>query len=164
MALENISVEINHGETVGIIGSTGSGKSTFINLIPRFYDATEGEVRMEGVNVKNYSLTQLRRKVGMVPQKSILFTGTIAENIRWGNEDATDPVISMAISRDGGRTFGDERWRPIGAEGEYGRRAIWRRNGRSGRFDVYRFTLSDPVKPAIIQLTADLQGGYSATA
>lgn len=98
LALENISIEIQHGETVGIIGSTGSGKSSFVNLIPRFYEATQGEVRIDGVNVKEYSLEQLRSKIGMVPQKAVLFTGTIADNIRWGNEHATDEEVARAAS------------------------------------------------------------------
>lgn len=98
LALENISVEIKHGETIGIIGSTGSGKSTFVNLIPRFYEATQGDVRIDGVNVKDYSLQQLRSKIGVVPQKAVLFTGTIADNIRWGNEHATDEEVAQAAS------------------------------------------------------------------
>lgn len=84
LALENISVDILKGQTVGLIGSTGSGKTTFVNLIPRFYDAVVGEVRVEGVNVRDYRLEQLRSRIGIVPQKAVLFTGTIAENIRWG--------------------------------------------------------------------------------
>lgn len=95
-ALSDISVIINHGETVGIIGGTGMGKSTFINLIPRFYDATEGEVKVDGINVKDYPLHHLRQKIGIVPQKAVLFTGTIADNIRWGNEHATDEEVILA--------------------------------------------------------------------
>lgn len=95
-ALSDISVVINHGETVGIIGGTGMGKSTFINLIPRFYDATEGEVKVDGINVKDYPLRQLRQKIGIVPQKAVLFTGTIADNIRWGNEHATEEEVILA--------------------------------------------------------------------
>lgn len=96
LALEDISVVINRGETVGLIGSTGSGKSTFVNLIPRFYDAIQGEVKVDGVNVRDYKLQQLREKIGIVPQKAMLFTGTIAENIRWGKEDATEEEIMEA--------------------------------------------------------------------
>lgn len=96
LALEDISVVINHGETVGLIGSTGSGKSTFVNLIPRFYDAVQGEVKVDGVNVRDYRLHQLREKIGIVPQKAVLFTGTIAENIRWGKEDANEEEIMQA--------------------------------------------------------------------
>lgn len=98
MALSNISVAIHHGETVGIIGGTGMGKSTFINLIPRFYDAKEGEVKVDGVNVKDYPLRQLREKIGIVPQKAVLFSGTIAENIRWGHEQATDEEVILAAT------------------------------------------------------------------
>lgn len=98
MALEDISVVINRGKTVGLIGSTGSGKSTFVNLIPRFYDALQGEIQVDGVNVKDYPLQQLREKIGIVPQKAVLFTGTIADNIRWGKEDATEEEIIRAAT------------------------------------------------------------------
>jgi ATP-binding cassette subfamily B multidrug efflux pump len=96
MALENASIVINRGETIGLIGSTGSGKSTFINLIPRFYDVTNGEILIDGINVKDYPLKKLRNKIRAVPQKAVLFTGTIAENIRWGNETASDEDIIEA--------------------------------------------------------------------
>ncbi len=96
MALTDISVSIQRGETVGLIGSTGSGKSTFVNLIPRFYDATEGEILINGVNVKAYPLRELRQKIGLVPQKSLLFSGTVAENIRWGNPAASDAAVVAA--------------------------------------------------------------------
>lgn len=98
LALDDISVSIRRGETVGIIGSTGSGKTTFVNLIPRFYDAAQGEVLVDGVNVKDYPLSQLRQRIGIVPQKAVLFTGTIAENIRWGNEQATDEDVARAAA------------------------------------------------------------------
>lgn len=98
VALNDVSAVINPGETVGIIGSTGSGKSTFVNLIPRFYEVTGGEILVDGVNVKNYPIRQLRKKIGMVQQKAVLFTGTIAENIRWGNQNATDEeVVAAAV-------------------------------------------------------------------
>lgn len=96
VAIENVSVKIKHGETIGIIGSTGSGKSTFVNLIPRFYDVSSGDILVDGVNVKDYNLIELRQKVGFVPQKAVLFTGTIAENIRWGKQDATDEEVKEA--------------------------------------------------------------------
>ncbi|KWX72486.1 ATP-binding protein [Paenibacillus riograndensis] len=98
LALHDISVAINRGETVGLIGSTGSGKSTFVNLIPRFYDAVEGEIRVDGVNVRDYGLEQLRRKIGIVPQKATLFSGTIADNIRWGKQDASQEELLAAAS------------------------------------------------------------------
>ncbi|WP_410771610.1 ABC transporter ATP-binding protein [Fontibacillus sp. BL9] len=95
-ALRDISVEIRRGETVGIIGGTGSGKSTFVNLIPRFYDALSGEVVIDGLDVKTYGLRELRSKIGIVPQKALLFTGTIAQNIRWGNEQASEEQVKQA--------------------------------------------------------------------
>lgn len=96
MALENISIVINPSETIGLIGSTGSGKSTFVNLISRFYEVTDGDIFVKGINVKNYKLTKLRDKISVVPQNALLFTGTIAENIRWGNQNATEADIISA--------------------------------------------------------------------
>ncbi|WP_438431548.1 ABC transporter ATP-binding protein [Gorillibacterium sp. sgz500922] len=95
-ALSDVTVSIGRGETVGLIGGTGSGKSTFVHLIPRFYDATAGEVRVNGIPVGDYPLLELRRKIGLVPQKAVLFTGTIADNIRWGKEDAPDEEVVRA--------------------------------------------------------------------
>ncbi|WP_019553845.1 ABC transporter ATP-binding protein [Propionispira raffinosivorans] len=97
MALDHISVQIERGQTVGIIGSTGSGKSTFINLIPRFYDVNKGGIFLDGINVKEYSLDTLRNKIGIVPQQAVLFTGSIEDNIRWGKQDASlDEIIEAA--------------------------------------------------------------------
>ena len=95
-ALERISFSLKKGETLGIIGGTGSGKSTLVNLIPRFYDAEQGEVLVDGVNVKDYTLEALRMKIGVVPQKALLFSGTVAENLRWGKENASDEEIKKA--------------------------------------------------------------------
>jgi ATP-binding cassette subfamily B protein len=95
--LENVSFKANKGETVAFIGSTGSGKSTIINLIPRFYDVTTGKVLVDGVNVKDYKLEDLRNKMGYVPQKGMLFSGTIESNIRYGKEDATQEEIEEAL-------------------------------------------------------------------
>lgn len=94
--LDNISFEANGGEIIGIIGSTGCGKSTLVNLIPRLYDVTRGEILIDGVNVKNYDLEALRGLIGVVLQKNVLFSGPIKENIRWGKEDATDEEIISA--------------------------------------------------------------------
>ncbi len=94
--LQNISFKINSGETVGIIGGTGSSKTTLVQLIPRLYDATEGEVLVGGRNVKDYTLKNLRNSVSMVLQKNLLFSGSISENLRWGNENATDEEIASA--------------------------------------------------------------------
>ena len=89
-------MHIKSGETIGIIGETGSSKSTLVSLIPRLYDATSGEVEVAGHNVKDYDLNVLRDKVAMVLQKNVLFTGTIKENLMWGNEHATDEEIVRA--------------------------------------------------------------------
>lgn len=91
--LMDVSFCVNPGETLGIIGSTGSGKTTLINLIPRFYDTTTGKVKIDGIDVKDILLDDLREKIAIVPQKTLLFTGTIGDNIRWGDEDATDKDI-----------------------------------------------------------------------
>ncbi len=92
-ALDNINIRINSGETIGILGGTGSSKSTFVQMIPRLYDTTEGEVLVGGENVRDYTLEALRNNVAMVLQKNVLFSGTIKENLRWGDENATDEEI-----------------------------------------------------------------------
>lgn len=96
--LEGINIKIKAGETIGIIGSTGSGKSSLVQLIPRLYDATEGEVFVGGVKVKDYHIETLRNEVAMVLQKNTLFSGTIKENLMWGNENATDAEIEAAAT------------------------------------------------------------------
>lgn len=95
--LQDINFKAHHGDTVAFIGSTGSGKSTLINLIPRFYDVTEGEVLVDGMNVKDYKLKELYAKMGYVPQKGVLFSGSIDENIRYGNENATEEEVDEAL-------------------------------------------------------------------
>jgi len=97
-ALSNLSFTAKKGQTIGIIGGTGCGKSTLVNLIPRFYDATEGEILVDGVNVKDYAFSQLRDNIGIVPQKAVLFNGTIADNMRWGKADATQKEMEKAIA------------------------------------------------------------------
>ena len=94
--LDNINLKIPAGKTVGIIGSTGSGKTTLVSLIPRLYDADEGSVTVDGVDVRDYSIENLRKGVGMVLQKNVLFSGTIAENLRWGDGEATDEEMEEA--------------------------------------------------------------------
>lgn len=96
-ALENISFTAEKGETIGIIGGTGSGKSTLVNLIPRFYDCTEGTIEIDGVKIADYDTKSLRGRIGTVPQKAVLFSGTIAENMRWGKPDATEEEIRSAL-------------------------------------------------------------------
>jgi len=96
-ALTDIDFSVRHGEVIGIIGGTGSGKSSLINLIPRFYDATSGEVLVDGTNVKDYPLKALRDRIGIVPQKAVLFAGSIRDNMRIGKKDASDEDIMEAI-------------------------------------------------------------------
>lgn len=95
--ITDIDLVANPGETTAFIGSTGSGKSTLINLIPRFYDVTDGELLVDGVNIKDVDLHELREKIGFVPQKGVLFTGTIKDNIKYGNENISDEDISKAL-------------------------------------------------------------------
>lgn len=97
-SLSDISFSVRQGQSVGIIGSTGSGKSTLVNLIARFYDATRGSVQIHGLDIQKFSRSDLRRKIGVVPQKAALFRGTIRDNIKWGNETASDEEIWQALS------------------------------------------------------------------
>lgn len=97
-ALSNISFSVRKGEMIGIIGGTGSGKTSLVHLIPRYYDVTKGEVRINGKNVKDYPLVSLREKVAVVLQKSVLFKGTIRDNLKWGKKDATDEEIYKALT------------------------------------------------------------------
>ena len=96
-ALTDMDFTVKKGQTIGIIGGTGSGKSTLVNLIPRFYDATRGEVLFHGKNVKDYPLELLRGKIGIVLQKAVLFKGTIRENLSWGNKEADDGMMWDAL-------------------------------------------------------------------
>ena len=103
--LENVNVTIPAGSTVGIIGSTGCGKTTLVSMIPRLYDVDEGEVLIDGVNVKDYSLTNLRDGIGMVLQKNLLFSGSIEYNLRWGDDDATDEEMIRAAEHSAAHKF-----------------------------------------------------------
>ena len=112
-ALSDVSFSVKKGETVGIIGGTGSGKSTLVNLIPRFYDVSEGSVFLDGVDVRNCPLEKLRAKIGIVPQKAMLFCGTIRDNIRWGKKDATDEEIYEALEIAQAKAFVQEKPRGL---------------------------------------------------
>ncbi|MCI5884049.1 MAG: ABC transporter ATP-binding protein [Clostridiales bacterium] len=140
--LKHISFHANPGEVVGIIGSTGSGKSSLVQLIPRLYDVDEGEVLVDGINVKDYSLTNLRNGVAMVLQKNTLFSGTIMENLRWGDEDATDEeVYEMAsyAQADGFvRSFTD------GYDMELGQGGVNVSGGQKQRLCIARALLKKP--------------------
>ena len=106
--LKDISFKANKGDTVAFIGSTGSGKSTLINLVPRFYDATEGEVLVDGINVKEYTQEYLHNKIGYVPQKAVMFNGTVSSNVAYGDngkEKATEEQIKKAVEVAQGKEF-----------------------------------------------------------
>lgn len=140
--LEDVSVVINRGETIGLIGSTGSGKSTFVNLIPRFYDTVQGEVKVDGVNVRDYKLQQLREKIGIVPQKAVLFTGTIAENIRWGRADASDEEIMRAVSIAQAKEFIQKL--PEGLNTQISRGGMNLSGGQKQRLTIARAVVGQP--------------------
>lgn len=108
-ALTDIHFRAERGETIGIIGGTGSGKSTMANLIPRFYDAREGSVLVDGVDVRDYTYDALRRKIGIVPQNAVLFAGTIRDNIKWGKPDASDEEIYRALEIAQAKEFVDSK-------------------------------------------------------
>ena len=119
-SLENISFEVLPGQTVGIIGGTGSGKTTLVNLIPRLYDAAEGEVLVGGVNVRDLAMEDLRSRIGIVPQKAVLFQGTIRENLCWGKADATDDELWAALDVAQAREVVKDKDRELDAPVEQG--------------------------------------------
>ena len=140
--LENISFKIEPGETVGIIGTTGSGKTTLVQLIPRLYDVTEGAVLIDGVDVRDYGLEHLRTAVGMVLQKNVLFSGTIRENLKWGDEQAEDEEIYAAAesaqANDFVRSFTE------GYETELGQGGVNVSGGQKQRLCIARALLKKP--------------------
>ncbi len=108
-SLTDIDFKVKKGQTVGIIGGTGSGKSSLVNLIPRFYDATKGHVRIDGKDVREYTMEELRQKVGVVLQKAVLFQGTIRENLLWGKNNAADEELETAIEAAQAKEFVDQK-------------------------------------------------------
>jgi len=140
--LENINLVINPGETVGIIGSTGSGKSSLVQLIPRLYDADLGEVLVDGVNVKDYSLENLRSGVGIVLQKNVLFSGTIRENLKWGNEYASDE--EMQRWAESAQAHGFISSFPNGYDTELGQGGVNVSGGQKQRLCIARALLKKP--------------------
>lgn len=108
-SLTDINFDVKKGETIGIIGGTGSGKSSVVNLIPRFYDATKGAVRINGRDIKDYDIETLREQIGIVPQKAVLFKGTIRENLLWGNENATAKDLENALEISQAKEFVDTK-------------------------------------------------------
>lgn len=142
MALSNISIAIRKGETLGIIGGTGSGKSTFVNLISRFYDVTDGKIFVDGVNIKDYPIFELREKIGVVPQNAILFTGTIAENIRWGKENASYEELVAAAKIAQAHDFITEL--PNGYDTHVSRGGLNFSGGQKQRLTIARAIVAEP--------------------
>lgn len=142
MVLENISFTVNPGETIGIIGATGSGKTTLVQLIPRLYDVSSGEVMVDGINVKDYSLIHLRQGVGMVLQQNILFSGSIEENLRWGNQDAS--MEELRITADSAQADAFISAFPDGYETEMGQGGVNVSGGQKQRLCIARALLRKP--------------------
>lgn len=140
--LKNASFKINSGEMVGIMGTTGSSKSSLVQLIPRLYDASEGEVLVGGLNVKNYSLLSLRNAVSMVLQKNVLFSGTIADNLRWGNGDATDEELVEACEIADAHSFVSAF--PDGYNTDLGQGGVNVSGGQKQRLCIARAILKKP--------------------
>ena len=156
--LSNINLKINAGELIGIVGSTGSGKSTLVSLIPRLYDANEGEIFIDGCNVKDYSFGNLRNRIAMVLQKNTLFAGTIAENLRWGNENATDEEIIHAARVSQADSF--VTGFPQGYDTELGQGGVNLSGGQKQRLCIARALLK---KPRIIILDDSTSAVDNAT-
>ncbi len=108
-SLSDINFKVKKGDTIGIIGGTGSGKSSLVHLIPRFYDATKGSVKVDGKDVRDYGMEELRRKIGMVMQKAVLFQGSIEDNLKWGKEDASAADMDRALQISQAKEFVDEK-------------------------------------------------------
>ena len=140
--LTNINLHISSGETVGIIGATGSGKTSLVSLIPRLYDATQGSVKVGGVDVKNYNMDTLRNKVAMVLQKNVLFSGTVAENLRWGDENATDEDLRFAAKQACADEFIDAL--PGGYDYDLGQGGVNVSGGQKQRLCIARALLKKP--------------------
>ncbi len=141
-ALNGISIQVKRGETIGIIGGTGSGKTTLVNLIPRFYDVTEGSVKVCGVDVKQYSLGQLRELVGIVPQKAVLFKGTLRYNMKWGKKNATDDEIYQALAIAQAKDFVEEKGQGLELMIQAGGKNL--SGGQKQRLAIARALVKDP--------------------
>ncbi len=141
-ALSHVSFTAYPGETIGVIGGTGSGKSTLVNLIPRFYDSTEGTVLVDGLPVQQYTFEGLRSKIGVVPQKAVLFSGTIRENLKWGKKDATDEELYAALKTAQGLEIIEKKEHGLDTEILQGGRNL--SGGQRQRLTIARALVRDP--------------------
>src|SRR5215213_1508842 len=140
--LRNISLEVNAGDTIALIGTSGVGKTTLCSLIPRFYEASEGEVLLDGLNIKDITLRSLRRHVGVVQQDVYLFAGTVFENIRYGNPDAAEAEIIEAARKANAHDFILSL--PDGYQTDIGQRGVKLSGGQKQRLSIARVFLKDP--------------------
>lgn len=141
-SLTDIDFKVKKGETIGIIGGTGSGKSSVVNLIPRFYDVTSGFIKVDGKDVKDYPLEELRGKIGTVLQKAVLFHGTICENLKWGNPDATEEDLNRAITVAQAKEFIDNKEGRLDFEIEQGGKNL--SGGQRQRLTIARAVVKKP--------------------
>ena len=141
-SLKDISFSVKRGETVGIIGATGAGKTTLINLIPRFFDSTEGSINIFGKDIKAHELMELRKRIGIVPQKSVLFSGSLRDNMKWGREDATDEEIYEAIDTAQAREIVDSKKEGLDLKIEQGGSNL--SGGQKQRFAIARALVRKP--------------------
>ena len=141
-SLTDIDFKVKKGETIGIIGGTGSGKSSVVNLIPRFYDVTSGFIKVDGKDVKDYPLEELRGKIGTVLQKAVLFHGTIRENLKWGNPDATEEDLNRAITVAQAKEFVDNKEGRLDFEIEQGGKNL--SGGQRQRLTIARAAVKKP--------------------
>ncbi len=140
--LTGIDFKAKPGDTIGIIGGTGSGKSSVVNLIPRFYDVTEGQVMVDGMDVREYKITDLRDKIGIVPQKAVLFAGTVRSNLAWGKEDATEEEMQQALSVAQAAEVLDKKDGKLDAEVEQGGKNF--SGGQKQRLTIARALVKQP--------------------
>lgn len=140
--LTGIDFKAKPGDTIGIIGGTGSGKSSVVNLIPRFYDVTEGQVMVDGMDVREYKITDLRDKIGIVPQKAVLFAGTVRSNLAWGKEDATEEEMQQALSVAQAAEVVDKKDGKLDAEVEQGGKNF--SGGQMQRLTIARALVKQP--------------------
>lgn len=140
--LENINIHIRSGETIGIIGATGSGKTSLVSLIPRLYDVSAGSVKVGGVDVRDYDMDTLRNNVAMVLQKNVLFSGSVAENLRWGNENATEEELRLAARQACAEEFIDAL--PNGFDYDLGQGGVNVSGGQKQRLCIARAMLKKP--------------------